>query len=133
MINLHIPAILLIVIAAPVIVAMNSESISATAQPRVETRHSGHITGWQLDQDGRVYFRLTGRNDKQQPFNLWYVTPASQTSNTELEPLVLQAVFELQQPAGAAKPPIVVVRGDDSNDRGRSPDDALQLVSMACL
>ena len=97
--------------------------------PRVERDYVGQITGWRIGKDGTVFFRLDSLDKNQRPRRLWFKTPPNQSATTRLERLILQAVLELQGITERAKVRrMVTVRGDDSNDGGKTAADALELV-----
>ena len=117
-----------LVLAVPIASFIPGAAARATAAPSslYDVAYQGKITGWSVAVDGTVTVRLEGTRDGE-AFSLWFATPASRTSTTRYEDLVLEAVLAASGPLKDVQVTVL----SDNEDAGDSIEDALVLNSIS--
>lgn len=125
----------ILLLLAIVAVAATPTLVRVHATPPRSIERVGSVTGWSIASDGSVSFRIVDLNERDSAKPTWFVTPPNRTQATQLERLVLAAVFALRvpgdRPRDGLREPVVTVRGDVSNsETGKSVAEAIPLVSI---
>lgn len=84
--------------AAAVLVGGGLSAWSKTAMRHVDNnvKRVGRIAGWHVASDGAVALRLVERTRQKEPASAWFRTPASTTTNTRFEHLVLSILLDAE-------------------------------------
>jgi len=73
--------------------AISAPPAEAAVEPM---EFEGPITGWRLDADGTVRFRIQATDPK--PIELWFRSPPNRSSTTQMEGRLMDAILHAEGP-----------------------------------